>query len=217
MKEVYYDKDGNKVSSKKDKDYSYTEIVTTKDVSAATKFDCGTTLPDLYGGFGTTVSAYGFDLSAQFSFQLGGKIYDGGYQALMHNGISAGQAMHKDLLDAWSPENPNSDIPRLSMASTDDPGIASQSPQDRFLTSSNYLCLNNLTLGYTLPKKLIAPLQLTGVRVYVAGENLFLLTARKGLDPRYNFGIGGMTSGQGKASGSYTGTRTVTAGISVNF
>ena len=217
LKEVYYDKDGNKVSSKKDKDYSYTEIVTTKDVSAATKFDCGTTLPDLYGGFGTTVSAYGFDLSAQFSFQLGGKIYDGGYQALMHNGISAGQAMHKDLLDAWSPENPNSDIPRLSMASTDDPGIASQSPQDRFLTSSNYLCLNNLTLGYTLPKKLIAPLQLTGVRVYVAGENLFLLTARKGLDPRYNFGIGGMTSGQGKASGSYTGTRTVTAGISVNF
>ena len=156
-------------------------------------------------------------MAAQFSFQLGGKIYDGTYQSLMHNGQSQGNAMHKDLLNAWSPENPNSDIPRLSTAAADDPGVESQSPQDRFLTSSNYLCLNNLTLGYTLPKSIIAPLQLTNVRIYVSGENLFLLTKRKGLDPRYNYGIGGMTSGSGMASGSYSGTRAITAGISLNF
>ncbi len=45
------------------------------------------------------------NLSAQFAFQLGGKIYDGDYQALMHNGKKAGLAMHKDLLKAWSPEH----------------------------------------------------------------------------------------------------------------
>lgn len=210
-------KDGNEVASATDENYDHTEVVTTKDITKATKYDCGTTLPDVFGGFGTSLSACGFDLSAQFSFQLGGKIYDGTYQALMHNGQSAGLAMHRDLLNAWSPENTNSNIPRLSTASSDDPGVKSQSPQDRFLTSSNYLCLNNLTLGYTIPKRLIEPLQLTGVRVYVSGENLFLLTKRQGLDPRFNYGIGGMTSGSGMQSSSYSGTRSITAGISVNF
>lgn len=169
------------------------------------------------GGFGTNFTAYGFDLSAQFSFQLGGKIYDGTYQSLMHNGIQAGQAMHKDLLNAWSEENPNSNIPRLSTASADDAGFGSQTPIDRFLTSSNYLSLNNLTLGYTLPKNLVRALTLSNIRVYVSGENLFLLTKRKGLDPRFNYGIGAMTSGSGKASGGYAAMRTITAGISVNF
>ena len=200
-----------------DDDGNVTGITTTEDITKATKYDCGTTLPTVTGGFGTNFTAYGFDLSAQFSFQLGGKIYDGTYQSLMHNGIQAGQAMHKDLLNAWSEENPNSNIPRLSTASTDDAGFSSQTPNDRFLTSSNYLSLNNLTLGYTLPKNLVRALTLSNIRVYVSGENLFLLTKRKGLDPRFNYGIGGMTSGSGKASGGYAAMRTITAGISVNF
>ena len=134
----------------------------------------------------------------------------------MHNGTSAGYAMHKDLLNAWSPTNTNSNIPRLS---TVDDGfqVSSQSPLDYFLTSSNYLCLNNLTLGYTLPKSIVEPLKLQNVRVYFAGENLFLLTKRKGLDPRYNFGLGSMTSGAGLASGNYASSRSVTAGISITF
>ncbi len=192
-----------------------TEMVTTTDLTKADQYDLGTTMADLYGGFGTTFKAYGFDLSAQFSFQLGGKIYDGEYQALMHNGHKAGYAMHKDLLDAWSPENNGSDIPRLSTASTD--FGSSQTAIDRFLTSSDYLSLTNLTVGYTLPKKLVNALELSNVRVYFAGENLFLLTARKGLDPRFNYGIGSMTSGSGMQSSSYAGMRSITGGISVTF
>ena len=200
-----------------DADGNITGVTTTEDITKATKYDCGTTLPKFTGGFGTNLTAYGFDLSAQFSFQLGGKIYDGTYQALMHNGCTPGQAMHKDLLKAWSEENPNSNIPRLSTASTDDAGVNSQTAYDRFLTSSNYLSLNNLTLGYTFPKSIVAPLTLNSIRVYVSGENLFLLTKRKGLDPRFNYGIGSMTSGSGKASGGYAAMRTITAGISVIF
>jgi hypothetical protein len=51
----------------------------------------------------------------------------------------------------------------------------------------------------------------------LAGENLFLLTARKGMDPRYNLGIGSMTSGGGLASGSYSAMRSITAGLTVTF
>jgi TonB-linked SusC/RagA family outer membrane protein len=189
----------------------------TTNLDDATRRDCGDILPKVQGGFGTTLQAFGFDLTAQFSFQLGGKYYDGAYQQLMHNGQETGHAMHRDLLNAWSPENTNSNIPRLSTAAVDDPGSGSQTPMDRFLTSSNYLCLNNLALGYNLPKSIVTPLTLHNVRVYVAGENLFLLTKRKGMDPRYNLGIGGYTSGGGLASGSYSAMRSITAGVTVTF
>lgn len=216
-RDAFMDANGEEVESKTAEGYDHTETVTTTDLTEANKYDCGSTLPTVYGGFGTTLRGYGFDLSAQFSYQLGGKIYDGTYQSLMHNGISKGQAMHKDLLDAWSETNKGSNIPRLSNAAVDDAGFGSQAPQDRFLTSSNYLCLNNLTLGYTFPKSLVRKAALNNLRVYVAGENLFLLTKRKGLDPRFNGGLGSMTGGAGRASGGYSAMRSITAGLTLTF
>ena len=212
------DEEGNEIATKNA--YGDGKIVReelTYDITEATRYDLGSVLPKVMGGFGANIRYKDFDLSAQFSYQLGGKFYDGSYQQLMHNGQETGHAMHKDLLDAWSPENPNSNIPRLSTAAIDDPGVASQTPYDRFLTSSDYLCLNNLTLGYNLPKSLVTPLTLRSVRVYFAGENLFLLTARKGMDPRYNYGIGSMTTGGGLASGGYAAMRSLTGGITVTF
>ena len=188
------------------------EIGTTANFSQADKYNCGSVLPKLYGGFGTTLYAYGFDLSAQFQFQLGGKIYDGAYQALMHTQAAAGQAWHKDALKAWTPENRNTDVPRM-----DGDTQVGQSTVDRFQISSNYLSLNNLTLGYTFPKSLISPLTLSALRIYVAGENLFVWSKRKGLDPRYSLGVGGYTSGSGMNTNSYSAMRTITAGLTVTF
>jgi len=191
---------------------------TTNAISEATQYDLGDVLPAVYGGFGTTLEAYGVDLSLQFSYQLGGKIYDGQYQQYMHSGQDAGIAMHKDLLDAWSFQNPTSDVPLLSTAAADDPGVGSQSAIDRFLTSSDYLSLNNVTLGYTFPKQLLHKIQISNLRVYVAGENLFILTARKGLDPRTSLGVGGYTSGAALISGGgYAAMRSLTAGIQLTF
>jgi hypothetical protein len=191
---------------------------TTTDITKATKYDCGTTLPKAYGGFGLSVSGYGFDLSAQFAYQWGGQMYDGGYQQAMHFGISAGQVMHKDLLNAWTPEHTNTNIPRLVASSNEDPlGAASQTPLDFYLTKSDYLSLNNLTLGYTLPKSWSKKLEMNSIRIYFAGENLFLLTKRQGMDPRYSYGSGSMTSGSGVSNGSYTAMRNVTGGITVTF
>ena len=213
------DEDGNeKALTNAYGDGPVTREELTKDITEATRYIIGDVLPKLNGGFGTTVNAYGFDLSAQFSFQLGGKFYDGTYQQLMHSGQgqSTGFAWHKDILNAWSETNTTSNIPRLSTAAADDPN-GSQTAQDRFLISSNYLCLNNLTLGYTLPKKWTQKFYVKNIRIYFAGENLFLLTKRKGMDPRYNNGIGGYASGGGLAGGSYAATRSITGGVTFTF
>ena len=193
-----------------DNELTYTKVVTS--FSQASQYDLGSILPKVFGGFGTTLNAYGIDLSAQFSFQLGGKYYDGTYQGLMHTQASAGQAWHKDILKAWTPENPDTDVPR-----NDGDVQVSQSAVDRFLIKSDYLSINNITLGYTLPRSVTKAIKLQSVRFYIAGENLAVFSKRKGVDPRYNMGLGSMTSGAGLNSGNYSAMRNITGGITVSF
>jgi len=214
-KEVQKNSEGKTLYEADGKTPLYTgKDIVVNSIDAADKYDLGSVLPKVIGGFGTSLDLYGIDLSAQFSFQLGGKTVDGAYQALMQNGRAQGQAMHKDLLDAWSADNTGSDIPRLVYGDTD---ASSQSAADRWLTSSNYLTLNNLTVGYTFPKQWMNKLQVRSLRIFFAGENLFLLTARKGLDPRYTTGVGSFTTGAGMATSSYASMRSLTAGLTVKF
>ena len=187
---------------------------TTSDYSAAQLSDCGDILPKVYGGFGTTLKAYGFDLTASFSYQLGGKFYDGTYQSFMHNGGSGMQGFnwHKDILNAWTPENRYTDVPRLDASDA-----CYQYDSDRYLTSSDYLSINNITLGYTFPKSLVEKIGIGGLRVYVSGDNLGVISARKGLDPRASFGLGSSTHDSGASQSSYSVMKSIVGGISLTF
>lgn len=166
----------------------------------------GDLLPNVYGGFGTTVEYAGFDLSIQMAYQLGGKIWDYTYQDLMHGGASgdAGQNWHKDIAKAWSPTNTQTDVPRLS--ATDQ---YTNSSSDRWLISSNYLSINNITLGYTIPKSLTRKIGIEGLRIYGAADNLALFAARKGLDPRQGY-LSSTTS-------TYGALRTISGGVKLTF
>lgn len=78
---------------KKNEDGTYGERETTTKYSDATTYLCGTALPDVYGGFGTTFTYKGFDLSVDFTYQLGGQCYDGDYQSAMNSPTSQGKEM----------------------------------------------------------------------------------------------------------------------------
>jgi hypothetical protein len=123
-----------------------------------------------------------------------------------------GSAWHRDALKHWTPENPDTDVPRL-----DGDTQVAQTAIDRFLISSNYLSINNVTFGYTFPRSLVEKISIKGLRVYVAGENLAVFSARKGVDPRFSMGIGGMTSGSGINTSGYSAMRTITGGITLTF
>jgi len=176
------------------------------------RYNIGSFLPKLFGGFGTSVNAYGFDFSIQCSYQLGGRYYDGTYQSYMHTQDNKGQVIHKDILLAWTPDNTDTDVPRW-----DGDILVAQTPVDRFVVSSNYLSINNVTLGYTLPSSLVKKVGISSMRVYVAGENLYVFSARKGVDPRYSMGIGSMTSGSGFANNAYGTMRNITGGVTLTF
>lgn len=183
-------------------DYSTTDVF--DDARQARQ---GSTLPKVMGGFGTSLNFYGVDISVQFAYQLGGRLYDNTYHQLMHYGDALGTNWHKDILKAWTPEHTNTDVPRLN--SSDD---SYQKYSSRFLVSSNYLSVNNLTVGYTLPKKWTDKMRLGSIRIYFAGDNLAVFSKREGLDPRIVFG------GTGTADNtSYSALRTFSGGINLTF
>ena len=180
----------------------------TDDFSTATNNKIATDdlLPKVYGGFGTSIDAFGFDASIQLSYQLGGEIYDSGYSRLMHGGTGsyAGNNWHNDINKSWTPENTNTDVPRVNANDK-----YANSTSTRFLTSSNYLSLNNITIGYTIPKSLLRKIEFESLRIYFAADNVGLLTKRKGLDPRQSF-ISATTA-------RYTPIRTISGGLSLTF
>lgn len=168
----------------------------------------GNIMPKGYGGFGAVLGAYGFELSFNFSYQFGGRIFDSSYQNYMSGGSMAylGQAWHKDILKSWTAENPNTDVP-IIISDTDKPYQAQTS--DRFLISSNYLALNNITLKYSFKKKWIEKLGLSDLQIYGAAENVALWSARKGLDPRMSYTASDNTN--------YSQRRVVSGGVKVSF
>lgn len=195
---------GEGVTNHPGKNHDYT----TTNPNNATKYEQGSSLPDAYGGFGTSLSAYGFDLSLSFDYQIGGKIYDSQYAGLMSNiaaASGAGSAIHVDALKAWSPNNTSSNIPRMQYA---DPYTAAAS--NRWLTSASYLNFQSFTVGYTLPKSLVSSLGLSKLRVYATGENLCFWSARKGLDPRYSYSAN-------ESINVYSPVRTIMGGIQLTF
>ena len=155
-------------------------------------------IPDLTGGFSTTVEAYGFDLSIQTAFQLGGWVFDSFYNTLMTSG-GQGSNFHKDMFNRWTPANTNTNIPRLFYMGSNE-GISGNS--DYYLTKASYFSLKNITLGYTLPKSLASKLRIENIRVYLVGDNIWLKSKRKGLDPRQS--INGTTSSIYSALSSYS-------------
>ncbi len=162
-----------------------------------------TPIPDIYGGFSTSLVWKNFDFSANFAYQLGGYTFDSVYQSLMSAGTS-GTNWHKDIFNRWTPENTSTDVPRVQL--NDQEANASST---RWLTKSSYLSLRNVTLGYTLPKNISSKLSVAGLRVYLTADNVFYTSARKGMDVRKSFSGGnGFT---------YSALRTVSGGVTLTF
>ena len=169
----------------------------------ATRSYQGSAFPKVTGGFTNNLYYKNFDLSLFLYYSIGGKIYDGNYVDLMHSG-TMGVNWSTDILDRWTPENRNTNVPKVSTQSTQ---AGSQST--RFLYDASYLRLRNVTLGYSLPSKITSKMKIKSLRFYVKADNLFTVTRQKGLDPAVNAG--------GWASGGLTSVRAISGGLDLKF
>ncbi|RZJ82540.1 MAG: TonB-dependent receptor [Flavobacterium sp.] len=142
----------------------------------------GTAIPDMVGSLSNTFTYKNLSLSFLLNYQIGGKFYDSVYAGLM-GGASYGGSLHTDLLNAWTPSNTGSSIPRYDIGNTNNINAAST----RWLLDASFLAVRNINLAYNLPKSLLSKVDLKSARVFVTGENLHLFSARKGLNPTESF------------------------------
>ena len=179
----------------------------------------GTKLPTVYGSFGTTLSWKGINLGMLFTYSLGGKILDSNYMDLLSVSSQAPKALHSDVLNSWfeAPEGMTADSPdRISKSVL--PTLNTQYSVDnnasssRFLTSANYLTFKNLNISYDLPSKWVNAMKLRGINIGFQMENVFIVTARKGLNAEA--AMGGTVGSNGAY---YQPARTYTFQLGVRF
>ncbi len=179
----------------------------TNDYSYAHYDFSGTAIPKVYGGFNVKVAYKNFDLAAVFSYQLGGKLIDAGYANMMSMS-SYGAAQSPDLLKAWKQAGDITDVPRLDAYSEHTTNVG-QTVSTRWLTSSNYLNLRSITLGYQFPTAWVNKVMLRSLRLNLTAENLFMIKARQGLNPMANY--------SGTVYNEYMPNRNITVGLNLTF
>ena len=169
----------------------------------------GNGLPKHFGGFTNTFKYKNFDCMIGLQWSYGNDIYNANKFDYLRPNIAKNQ--HAELLEAWTPENTDTHIPSLN-------GFGAILPSSFVVEDGSYLRINNVTMGYTLPKKWVKKANLSKVRIYVSGSNLYTFTKYSGFTPDVSVS-GGVSKSllPGLDYSSYPQVMTVMGGVSVNF
>ena len=205
--------------------------ITTKDVDVI-----GHTQADLTGGFNFNGRYKGLDFAANFTYQIGGEVYNANVMhAMMGNkDTGLGQGRLAEVADCWRMYDVDANGELYAV--TDPAALASLNAgakyalpyseygiaSSQFIEDASYLRLQTLTIGYTLPKVLTKKIGVNRLRVYATGGNLFCLKGYSGLDPDVNVSPSADSSYSGFPTPnydfrSYPKSRTFTFGLNVTF
>jgi hypothetical protein len=179
-------------------------MVTSK-YSDSERVRLGSALPDFYGGISNSLSYRNFDLNFYFYYSLGSQVYNYDYAINMHDGTSLGYNLSTDALNAWTPNNKFTDVPKYVANNQSN----SSQLSSRYLEDASYLRLKNVSLSYNIPSNIAKKMRMKTMRVYVTGENLWTLTNYKGFDPEV--GINGVTSS------SIPGVKVISFGLKMDL
>ncbi len=180
-----------------------TDTVTTNSNNALIEYH-SSTIPDLYGSFSTSITFKQVTVSALFTFQVGGKTYDGLYQSLMSQG-NYGGALHKDILNRWQKPGDVTDVPRVDAGRATDFNAQSS----RWLVDASYLNIRSLSVVYTLPPAVLSKFKLSNTQFFVSAENLAFVSKRKGMNNQQAF--------SGVTSNAYPPAKIISAGLTLNL
>ena len=196
--------------------------------------DLGTVTPPHTGGFNINATYKGFDFTAGFAYSFGGHVYNATALSSLYgnkdnsfgsNRLSLATSCYKiygvnstgDLYALTTPEE-------LDAANAGAeywlPYYENGVTLSTFVEKSDYLRLNSITLGYTLPKSLTMKIGVERCRLYATATNVFCITGYSGLDPEVSSKEDMNSSDYptvGLDFGSYPRSRTFTFGINLDF
>jgi len=195
----------------------------------------GNIQPDFFGGISNTFSYKGFDLRAFFSFSVGQEVWNRSRHAYQNMGLVKnfggffqpyGNISQEAYDNRWQNPGDNTYVPRLSLGFTpEEDGSLTRLPltaednqgTSQFIEDGTFIRLQNLTLGYTLPSKLLSKTKVVNsVRFYAQGQNLLLITDYLGQDPEVSSN-GEDVRQPGMDFGALGPPRTITIGVNIGL
>ena len=168
----------------------------------------GNALPKFTSGVNYNLSYKNVSLSMNWNIAYGNDMYNGTYQTLAEGSLLKYNG-GKFLLDAWTPDNTDTDVPRLSSGFFD-------LDSDRYVEDASFVKLTNTMVSYNLPTNLVSKIKVKSLRIYVSGQNLLVFTKYSGFDPEQSSG-GDSNLNLGYDSKNYPTSRSFTFGLNLTL
>jgi TonB-linked SusC/RagA family outer membrane protein len=188
-----------------------------KDINGDGKIDAkdrtilGSAQPKFTYGFNNTLSYKNFDLSFFFQGSQGNKLANFNSFSLL-NFTGQNNVFAEAGLNRWTPENHENQYPRALSSGSLDVGIFSSA----IVEDASYLRLKNVSLSYTLPRKILQRAKIQTIKIYISGSNLWTLTKYTGYDPEANT-YGQSTTLIGIDNGGYPQSKVYQVGATLSF
>ena len=171
----------------------------------------GNAQPDFIGGFTNVVSYLGFEVSLFLQYSYGNEVINFGNTTLLNSGENLENNQVAKALERWQQPGDITEVPRYELGNTFNNRFS-----NRFIEDASYMRLKNLSISYTLPPQIVGRYNLSSVRVYGTGTNLWTWTDYSGGDPEIN-SLDGSTASQGLDLDTFPQVRTLLLGVTIGF
>lgn len=186
--------------------WKFEDVDENKEITEDDRTVIGNANPKFYGGLTNTIIWKNFDLSVFLNFSIGNKIYSANkmYYTKFNNrwrNTLKDEAMSRFTVVNGNGESVFNDPVQLAELNKGHDYVSVEGSSNLFFHSGyvedgSFLKINNISLGYTLPKELTRKMKLSNVRFYATGYNLYTLTKYSGYDPEVNtYPNNGLTPG----------------------
>jgi TonB-linked SusC/RagA family outer membrane protein len=191
--------------------FRYADLNSDGKIDANDRTYLGSPIPKFTGGVNFTLTYKGFDLSAYVYTSIGNKIFNVSKWFTDFYPSFSGAAISERVKESWTPQNTGATIPIFETASNFSTNTQASS---FYVENGSYLRLQNVSLGYNLPKSILDKLKLNRVHLYASTNNLFTVTKYQGLDPQVG---GNADTNFGIDVGNYPLTKSFTVGLNLGF
>ncbi len=188
-------------------DIRFVDVNDDGEINNEDKTVVGSPWPDVQLGFNSHATYKNFDLSMNWIASYGATVFNG-YRSVVDRFDD--DSNYRKGVQPWTPENPNTDFPRVVKGTT----LNARGDSDRWLESGDFARLKYIGLGYNIPDNILKSIGFSTARLSISAQNLLTITKYEGLDPEFS---NGNIFQRGMDSGSFPNVKTYSFGVNLSF
>ena len=163
--------------------------------------------PDFEMGFNASAQYKNFDFSMNWIGSFGAEVYNG-FRSVVDRFDD--DSNYRSGIQPWTPENPNTDFPRIVRGTT----LNSRGDSDRWLEDGSFVRLKYVGIGYNIPETALKRIGFDKARISLSAQNIITITDYQGLDPEFS---NPNIFQRGVDFGSYPNVQNYSLGVEIGF